>query len=118
MLFVGTAPIVASDSNNSVRWIKFADGTMLYIDERSYSLSFGTAVGALYRTGSFNSNPFTQSFVGNYFAVPYLSEQDSGVFAPSISAKNADSVVYFAATSATSGTKSFKVGVLAIGRWK
>ena len=108
---------IESGSNENGNWIKFADGTMVCSFIQEVRTALQTSYGSLYRSTAITLHdfplPFTQIPVVNISISNYasfiISGGDNSTTAPM-------KIMIASATNET--TQTFKINVIAIGRWK
>lgn len=124
MPYIGSAPIIESGTNANGNWIKYADGTM--IETQNYSFTCDTSVlwGSIYTTGeALPAQP--PDFPVPFYSAPKVTKSmasgstngwiiGSSTYFGTLT--NAGKVQIGRGTSVTGG--SFKVDIIAVGRWK
>lgn len=118
ILRVNDTPIVARGSNSNGEYIKWADGTMICVVQKSYSMNLNSAWGSMYESESLNLG----SWPATFSAVPKVLSQCCGGASSWTESINYTSTTSIGATwfcrptslTNTSATFTF----VGIGRWK
>jgi hypothetical protein len=110
--------IIESGSNNNGKYMKFPDGTLICICNRSFTKNFDGAWGALYETSYINLGDWPYPFS----SVPDIFITSGGsytTYAEGVISKGTSSIGQSAFWRPIKGSNlSFDIVILGIGRWK